>query len=134
MRIKQIPEYPNYYCRDNGVIYSNIIKGCRIDKNIETSRDEFLPLKPRYTKRGYARVYLRDNVTNKRKDVYIHRIVATLFCKHDDPFQNEVNHLDCNPKNNNFENLEWVSGKENKDYALTNGNMGRDEFGRFKHK
>ena len=32
-----------------------------------------------------------------------------------------VNHIDCNKKNNNISNLEWVTAKENTQHAVKNG-------------
>ena len=66
-------------------------------------------------KNGYARVYMRRVSTNKREDVYVHRIIAKLFVENPEnkPF---VNHLDCNRANNKASNLEWVTSKENEDF------------------
>lgn len=86
---------------------------------------------PNYT--GYCRVYLRNEVTNKREDLYIHRLVAQAFIPN--PLNlPEVNHKDCNVSNNRVENLEWVTRKGNLDYAFEYGYMSRDELGKFCHK
>lgn len=67
---------------------------------------------------GYAIVGLWKNGTEKFYSV--HRIVAIHFIPN---CQNkfEVNHIDGNKKNNNVENLEWVSKSENMKHAVNTG-------------
>lgn len=76
---------------------------------------------------------MRRVSTNQREDVYVHRVIAQLFVDNPEnkPF---VNHLDCNRSNNKASNLEWVTSKENNDYALKFGNMKRLSDGTFSHK
>ena len=70
---------------------------------------------PRKTKIGYGRVCVV--YSGKRRDVYIHRIVAQYFCNH--PFGCDVvNHIDNNVSNNNSSNLEWVTQRTNVLYAM----------------
>lgn len=65
--------------------------------------------------RGYLFVNLSKN--NKIYNRYVHRLVAEAFIQN--PFNKKtVNHIDCNRKNNNVDNLEWSTYKENNDYAL----------------
>ena len=49
----------------------------------------------------------------KGKPFLIHRLVAIAFIENSDN-KPEINHIDGNPKNNNIRNLEWCTGKENK--------------------
>ena len=68
---------------------------------------------------GYRNVMLRD--CGKKKQIRIHSLVAKYFC---DGHTNErlcVNHKDGNKLNNHYENLEWVTRKENCDHALKTG-------------
>lgn len=66
------------------------------------------PIIGQWEKRGYYKVKL----SNPRKDIYAHRIVAEAFIPNPDnkPF---VNHIDCNPLNNHYTNLEWCTQAEN---------------------
>lgn len=59
---------------------------------------------------GYLTVGFRMN--GKKVHKLVHRLVAETFIPNQDNLP-EVNHLDCNRKNNIVENLEWVTRKEN---------------------
>lgn len=65
--------------------------------------NKYLSLK---TTNGYKMIVI-DN-----KHYLVHRLVAKTFVKNPDnkPF---VNHIDEDPTNNNYKNLEWVTQKEN---------------------
>ena len=63
---------------------------------------------------GYKKVILYKNC----KPYYftIHRLVASAFI--DNPEQKTtVDHIDCDRKNNNAENLRWVTAKENLNHS-----------------
>ena len=64
---------------------------------------------------GYLTVNLSKN--NKYKSFDIHRLVAIAFIQIGDPRNMEVNHIDENKKNNNAENLEWVTKSYNNRYG-----------------
>lgn len=67
-------------------------------------------LKPSLHKNGYLRYFLCEN--NKRKHLYLHRIIATAFI--DNPEEKpQVNHIDENKLNNDLSNLEWCTVREN---------------------
>ncbi len=82
-------------------------------------------------KNGYARVYLRQTSTGKRKDLYIHRLVAEYFIPNP-AGKKYVNHINCNRSDNRSENLEWCTAKENTDYTFENNHIIRDRLGRYK--
>lgn len=69
---------------------------------------------------GYYTVSLSKDgkVTNS---VGIHRLVAEAFIENTDPRKTEVNHKDGNKLNNYYENLEWVTRKENNEHAIKMG-------------
>lgn len=59
---------------------------------------------------GYMRVGF--SVNGKRVDKLVHRLVGQTFIPNlnNSP---EINHLDCDPTNNNVSNLEWCTHQEN---------------------
>lgn len=89
------------------------------------------PLKQTIKSNGYHYVTLSKN--NKRKKLYVHRIVAQAFIKNVD-LDLEVNHIDGNKSNNTVGNLEWVTRLINvqhffyKKYALISPNNLLVEF------
>lgn len=87
-------------------------------------------IKPRLTKTGYARICARESKTNKRKDLYIHRLVAQYFIPNLEQ-KKYVNHINCIRNDNRVENLEWCSAKENTDYTLKQKHIIRNELGQY---
>ena len=127
--IKPILNYDGYYISDNGKVYCRLGKGNR-DKNKLLPFEKMYEIKPRLTKNGYARVYMRNTLTNKREDKYIHRLVAENFI--DNPENKKyVNHKNYIRNDNDISNLEWSTSKENWKYSFDNNHLMRDEFGRF---
>ena len=56
----------------------------------------------------------------------VHRLVAKAFCE--GWFEGAVvNHIDSNPFNNNFKNLEWCTSSQNMQHALLHGNFPKGE-------
>ena len=68
--------------------------------------------------KGYKIVGLKKE--GKRRNHYIHRLVADAFIPNPDK-KNCVNHIDYNRSNNNANNLEWCTTKENIHHSI--GNM-----------
>lgn len=62
---------------------------------------------------GYAYVSLRQVALGKARSFTMHRIMASLFIRNPKNLP-EVDHLDANKMNYSLENLEWVTGFENK--------------------
>ena len=133
MTMKSIPDFTGYFADENGNIYSCIPKGCR-NRFDKTKWIAPKKLKPRILKHmPYLRVYMRRDSTDRREDVYVHRIIASLFLDNPNNYP-EVNHKDSNPMNNSVENLEWCSTKYNWQYGFDYGYKTRDNLGRFCHK
>ena len=74
-------------------------------------------LKTAVNHNGYIVVYLCKN--NKKCSKRVHRLVAEAFIPKVDG-KDQVNHIDCNKKNNNVENLEWCTPYENIKHAYIN--------------
>lgn len=64
-------------------------------------------------KNGYMMIDV--NINRKHKRLYVHRVVASCFLPNPDNLP-EVNHKDCNKKNNSVENLEWCTRQYNNTY------------------
>lgn len=96
---KEIEGFPNYYVTEDGHIWSGWC-GRYISEIL--------------TENGYRRVVLSKN--NKYHNFLVHRLVAEAFIPNP---ENKpcVNHKDLNRENNCVENLEWVTYKENNNYA-----------------
>jgi hypothetical protein len=56
-------------------------------------------------------------VTLNYKKVYVHILICMAFHPKTDPNRKFVNHIDNDGDNNHFENLEWVTKKENSVHA-----------------
>lgn len=82
----------------------------------DASRKERI-LKPLITNRGYYRVALYKD--KKPNFFTIHRLVANHFIPNPEN-KKQVNHKDGNKSNNISTNLEWSTGRENKDHAIIN--------------
>ena len=69
---------------------------------------------------GY--LYFCLSKDGKSKRFAAHRLVASAFLENPDN-KPEINHKDCDKKNNRVDNLEWVTRQENVDHAVANGRI-----------
>lgn len=86
-------------------------------------------LKPQKQNNGYLTVTLYKNKI--AKVISIHRIVAEIFCDNLDG-KNVVNHKNLNKHDNYYQNLEWVTSKENIQHACDNGLRNGEKNGNSK--
>lgn len=95
----------NYFVREDGKIYSE-------------KSDKFLS--PQLDKNGYEKIQM-ISTDGKRHRYSVHRLVLENF----NPVKNmeklQVNHKDGNKRNNNLNNLEWVTNYENTLHAIKTG-------------
>jgi len=76
---------------------------------------------------GYAHVNLYD-FNGKHKVVIVHNLIAKLFLPPKPRRRYTVNHKDLNKRNNNPDNLEWMTTKQNTHHFLNlNPEFGRGE-------
>jgi hypothetical protein len=68
--------------------------------------------------KGYQGVTLTKN--KKRYSKKVHRLVAEAFIPNPEN-KSQINHIDCNKKNNCVDNLEWNTQSENLKHAFKNG-------------
>lgn len=72
--------------------------------------------KPTDNHSGNGYLYVDLYKDGKRHRKYVHRLVAEAYIPN--PFNLPiVNHIDGNPKNNNYKNLEWCTPKQNVEHA-----------------
>lgn len=105
---KDIPDYEGIYQVSNkGRIKSlaRIVGNCKRKDKIIIPKDNGT---------GYYKVNLYKN--GKHKNHYVHKLVASVFINNEGN-KPCINHKDYNRKNNNVENLEWVTYKENNNYS-----------------
>lgn len=82
--------------------------------------DKGLVLSSQTTNSGYKIVHLRKK--GKRVAKTIHRLVGILFCNPPIDYKKmDVDHIDCNKKNNSADNLRWVTKFQNSRLAWANG-------------
>lgn len=73
-------------------------------------------VKPKNNGKGYMIIGTGLGVGLKKKNYYVHRLVAQAFIKNLENLP-QVNHKDGNRSNNHVSNLEWVSALDNiRDY------------------
>jgi hypothetical protein len=101
---KWIPGYEWYYEISN---FGNVRSRTK-RRNIYVMTDKY----------GYLRVCLYKR--NNRKAFYVHRLVAMAFIEKPENCT-EINHKDCDRKNNHVENLEWVTHQQNMILRYGNG-------------
>ena len=90
---------PDYYVDDRGFVISKRGK----------------PLKPSTNHKGYQIINIMSN--GKRIGLGVHTAVARAFCDGYSP-ELQVNHKDGNKKNNESNNLEWVTALENIQHSI----------------
>jgi hypothetical protein len=94
---KEVNEIPNYMISSYGRIKN------KNGKVLKTHLDNTTP------SGGYYNINLFNN--GKKIKKRIHRLVAEAFLGKQNGLV--VNHIDGNQKNNNVENLEWITQKDN---------------------
>ena len=78
-----------------------------------------------HTENGYKRVSLWNN--NRVKNIYVHKLVLTVF-KGEKPDDKEcVAHGDGNRMNNHIENLRWATRSENYQDSVIHGTNSKGE-------
>ena len=125
--LKEIKNHKGYFAGTDGYIYSNLGRGNR-NRNKTT---DLYKLKGRPGKNNYLRVYLRNENTGKRKDYYVHRLIAETFIPN---LENKclVNHINTNIHDNSVDNLEWSTYTENNMHTFNIGHVKRNEItGRY---
>lgn len=104
VRWRLIPGCTRYYASNTGSI-----KSFASDPN-------GIILTPTANQDGYFNVRIQD----WNRVCSLHRLIAMAFISNPDNLP-EINHKDCNPGNNNVENLEWCDREFNIAHAMEHG-------------
>lgn len=113
---KDIKGYEGYYQVSNLGRVKSVNRRVVNHKSGSTRFTEGIILSPCDNGNGYLVVSLRKD--GKRKNAYMHRIVAEAFVENRENKPN-INHKDYNTKNNVATNLEWCTQKENVAYSVS---------------
>ena len=118
-RYAKISGYDSYYITEFGDVYTY--------RQGKTGWNGFrkMSLRGKNNKKRYLQVCLCKN--GSKKYVQVHRLVATYFCS--GYFEGAVvNHKDGDIHNNRYNNLEWISQRENiiKSYITSGVNQVRN--------
>lgn len=93
-----------YYISDKGNFYSTFSK-----KLIKKQLDH----------KGYEYIEIG------RKKYKVHRLVGKYFLPNPNNLP-QINHKDCNKRNNNVDNLEWCDNRYNYEYSLEKGTFSKE--------
>ncbi len=115
LKEKIIPNFPEYKIREDGKVFS------RYKPKTNKVWDKWTELKPVLDRgTGYLLVTCVNRKTKKRKNCFIHRLLAEAFIPNPDN-KPQVNHKDGVKTNNALNNLEWVTAQENTRHAIALG-------------
>ena len=105
---RDIEGYENLYQVSNLGRVKSVERTVRIGRGYRIIPERIR--KARKNNCGY--LYVGLNKDGKKKQYFVHRLVATAFCDNLMGYT-EVNHKDEDKQNNCMENLEWCTSKQN---------------------
>lgn len=130
-----IEEWKDIVIEKNGVTYDftgkyQVSNFGRVRSLNYNHTGEIRVMKLETTSRGYLQVCLYS----KRNERFsVHRLVATMFVENDDPInKTDVNHIDENPLNNVWTNLEWVTPSQNINHGTRNERVAKKKSKRVR--
>jgi len=117
---RDIKGYEGLYKVSNLGRVKSLYRFIRMGESYRVTHEKII--KGSTSKDGYRKVILAKLGVQKHHNV--HRLVAIAFIENPQNFP-VVNHLDCNPSNNNAYNLEWTTTKGNIQHAAKNNRMAK---------
>lgn len=127
---KPIKGYEGFYeVSDRGNVRSLDRKKAQMSSHgtMMEKRYPGIVLTPNDNGHGYKMVGLRDSTSGKKKNYYIHRLVAEAFIPNPNGLP-VINHLDYDKGNNAASNLEWVTQIDNVHYSVGNMQKSRTKW------
>lgn len=119
------PDYPFIEVSNLGIIRTK-------DRVVTRSDGRKLHIKGRVLKQyniGHGYMQVQIGVNGKTIRLYVHRVIATCFVSNPNNLP-EVNHIDNDPTNNRFDNLEWCTHEYNMAYKEKYGKSATEVSGR----
>lgn len=114
---KEIPGFENYLVSNTGNVkrkeLTRIVKDSHGGYMVRHDSEKMIAV----TDNGNGYLIASITQNGKRKNFYVHRLVANAFLERD-VTKEYVNHIDFDKKNNNVSNLEWCTQKENIAHSL----------------
>jgi len=120
--------YPEF----NFIQDSNLGRIRTVDRYVKSKQDSKRLVKGRVLKqqlRKDGRLEVCFSVNGKGVHRQVHRVVARTFIPNPNNWP-EINHKDCDPKNNRAENLEWCTHEQNINYREKYGTSAAEALGR----
>lgn len=99
--------------------YENVLDIYEVDKYGNVYGNKGIELVKSFNSSGYLQVSLKIKDIRRWKKSFVHRLVALAFVSGYSDVSNEVDHIDTNRLNNNYQNLRWVDRKGNMANPLT---------------
>ena len=99
----------NYYASNTGQILSCVASSGKV-KVLKPHSPNYSPAASR---KGKLYKFAGSEPRHALYKLYVHRLVAGVFCPRPSLFHNQVDHIDGNKFNNNAANLRWVTPEEN---------------------
>lgn len=91
-----------------------------INEHLEVRHKEFKKIKKCHLCDGYWKMNI--SYLGKQYKPYLHQLVAWTFVPNPEN-KPEIHHIDCNPLNNHWDNLQWVTRSEHKQISRENGQI-----------
>jgi len=117
MRIKPIPNFPDYYITSTGIVLSKM-------KRANQSKPKEFRTLATWLSFGYKTIRLQRN--KKAYKRFVHRLVLEAFVGNS-PRGYQCRHLDNDKLNNNLSNLKWGTRSENQKDRIIHGTDNRGE-------
>lgn len=112
-KMKPVKDHDGYFITDEGRVFSDRIKGHRKAGHLHE-------IMPHCKDNGYLVIKARNDMTGRRDDLLVHRLVGEAFIPNPDNLP-EINHKRGIKTDNRATELEWCTGAENTRHAIKTG-------------